>query len=69
MLRRKAQGSKPVQGNISDNQLNIIVGIPKSTLADWKNSYGYRRDLYWILKSLSKKELLELKDKSKIFNR
>jgi len=68
-ILKAGSGSKPVQGNISDNKIFEIIGIPKSTLRDWKNSYGYKRDLYWILKSMSKKELLERQEESKIFSR
>lgn len=60
-------GSKPVTGNVSDNQIHIILEIPKRTLLDWKESEGYRRGLYWFLKSMTKQELLAFKEKSKEF--
>ena len=60
-------GSKPIQGNISDNQIHIILDIPKQTLTDWKKSSNYRSGLYWFLKSMTKQELQEFKDKSKEF--
>ena len=62
-----SQGSKPVQGNISDNQLHLILGVPKQTLIDWKKSNSYRKDLYWFLKSMSKEDIEEFKTKSKKF--
>jgi len=61
------KGSKPIQGNISDNQLHLILGVPKQTLADWKNSNSYRKNLYWFLKSMSKEEIEDYKTKSKRF--
>lgn len=64
---KKGTGSKPQTGNVSDNQIHIILGIPKQTLTDWKNSNNYRRDLYWFLKSMTKKELLEYKEMSEKF--
>lgn len=67
MLVPKAQGSKPVKGNISDNQIHIILKIPKTTLKDWKKSNGYKCGLYWFLKSMTKEELLDMKEKSKEF--
>jgi len=67
MALQKGKGSKPIQGNISDNQLHIILEIPKQTLTDWKKSDSYRNSLYWLLKSITKQELLEFKEKSKEF--
>ena len=67
MALKKGTGSKPIQGNISNNQLHIILEIPKQTLTDWKNSNNYRAGLYWLLKSMTKQELLEFKEKSKEF--
>lgn len=64
---KKGTGSKPIKGNISDNQIRLIIGIPKQTLTDWKNSNNYRKDLYWLLKSMTKKELIAFKEKSKEF--
>ena len=64
---RNGKGSKPVQGNISDNQLHLILNIPKQTLIDWKKSNSYRKDLYWFLKSMSKEDIEEFKTKSKKF--
>ena len=64
---RNSKGSKPVQGNISDNQLHLILNIPKQTLIDWKKSNSYRKDLYWFLKSMSKEDIEEFKTKSKKF--
>ena len=61
------KGSKPIQGNISDNQLHLILGVPKQTLIDWKKSNNYRKDLYWFLKSMTKQEIEEYKIKSKKF--
>lgn len=64
---KTGKGSKPIKGNISDNQIHLILGIPKQTLTDWKNSDNYRKDLYWLLKSITKKELHNLKEESKKF--
>ena len=61
------KGSKPIQGNISDNQLHLILNIPKQTLIDWKKSDSYRKDLYWFLKTMTKEEIEEHKTKSKKF--
>jgi len=68
-LKRKGfgEGSKPSTGNISDNQIHLILNIPKRTLTDWKKSNNYRRGLYWLLKSLKKDELLKYQKKSKKF--
>lgn len=60
----KGKGSKPITGNISDNQIHLILEIPKTTLRDWKNSDGYRKKLYWLLKSMKKEELVAYKEKS-----
>ena len=65
MALKKGTGSKPIQGNISNNQIHIILA--KQTLTDWKNSSNYRAGLYWLLKSITKQELLEFKEKSKEF--
>jgi len=65
MALQKGKGSKPIKGNISDNQLHIILEIPKQTLTDWKESDSYRNSLYWLLKSMTKQELLDYKEKSK----
>lgn len=67
MALQKGTGSKPSTGNISDNQVHLILGIPIKTLSDWKVSDNYRKNLYWFLKSMTKKELLEYKEKSKEF--
>lgn len=67
MALQKGKGSKPIKGNISDNQIHLILGIPKQTLTDWRDSSSYRSGLYWLLKSMTKKELLEYKEKSKEF--
>jgi len=64
---RNGKGSKPVQGNISDNQLHLILNIPKQTLIDWKKSDSYRKELYWFLKSMSKEDIEGFKTKSKKF--
>lgn len=67
MALQKGTGSKPSTGNISDNQIHLILGIPKRTLQDWKESETYRTGLYWFLKSMTKQELLDFKEKSKEF--
>lgn len=64
---KKGTGSKPIKGNVSDNQIYILLGIPKQTLTDWKNSDSYRKQLYWFLKTMTKQELIEYKEKSKKF--
>jgi len=66
---KKSTGSKPIKGNISDNQIHLILNIPKSTLRDWKDSYGYRRNLYWLLKTMSKEQLEQLSSDSRVFFR
>ena len=68
-INLKGTGSKPVKGNISDNQIHLILGIPKQTLRDWCESETYRRDLYWFLKSLNKEELKEFSEKSKVLKK
>jgi len=67
MATQFGKGSSPIKGNISDNQLHLILNIPKQTLSDWKNSNSYRRKLYWLLKSMTKQEVEEYKTKSKKF--
>jgi len=64
---KKGTGSKPVKGNISDNQLSLLLNIPKSTLYEWKRSVSFRKKLYWVLKSMTKDELIDFKNKSKEF--
>jgi hypothetical protein len=68
-IKPLGKGSKPSTGNISDNQIHIILDIPKSTLSDWKNSNSYKAGLYWFLKSMTKQEILDYKEKSKEFSK
>ncbi len=67
MIDHKGKGSYKRKGNISDRQIHLIVGVPLSTLTDWKGSDNYRKTLYWTLKSMTKVELLEFKEISKEF--
>ncbi|NPA12177.1 MAG: hypothetical protein GXO62_08035 [Epsilonproteobacteria bacterium] len=46
-------------------EINEIFGIPQTTLRDWKNSKGWRKTLFEILRALSKEEALQLKQKTK----
>ena len=64
---KKGTGSKPTKGNISDNQLSLILNIPKSTLRDWKKSNSFRKELYWTLKAIKKEELMNFKKESEKF--
>jgi hypothetical protein len=66
-LLEKGKGSRPIKGNVSDNQIHLILDIPKSTLTDWKNSDTYKKQLYWFLKSMTKEELSQYKITSKEF--
>jgi hypothetical protein len=36
-----------------------VLGIPKTTLQDWKNNDGYLGILFFMLKSYTKEELIE----------
>ncbi len=39
------------------DQISQAVGIPKSTLVDWKNADDYRKKLFYALKSMSNEEI------------
>jgi len=69
MQNRCSKGSSPIKGNISDNKLSMLTNIPKSTLTDWKKSINYRRELYWLLKAMTEKEIQDFLLKSKMFYR
>ena len=56
-----AKGSKKQTGNISDNKLSLLLGIPIGTLRDWKKSdkTKWRYRLYISLKGFREDELKE----------
>jgi len=65
--KRQSTGSKPQTGNISDNQLTVLLDIPQSTLRDWKKADNYKNHLYWFLKSIHKEEILNFIEISQSF--
>ncbi|WP_456471184.1 hypothetical protein [Caminibacter sp.] len=44
-------------------EIKEIFNIPQTTLVDWKNSKGWRKNLFTILKNMPKEEALKLKEK------
>ena len=44
---------------MQDKELSKILGIPKTTISDWKKSNNYRKLIYELLKSLNKDSLEE----------
>lgn len=55
--------NKPI-GNVSDNQIHLILDISTRTLFDWRVSGDtFRSGLYWSLKTMTKEELIAFKEK------
>jgi len=46
-------------------EINEIFGIPQTTLVDWKNSKGWRKEMFEFLRSISKDDIEKLKRKYK----
>jgi len=69
-VKPTGKGSKPSTGNISDAELARVTTIPKQTLITWSktDSSNWRYQHYWFLKSMTKEELLNYKEKSKEFS-
>lgn len=42
---------------MKDKELHEIIGIPTSTLKEWKKAKNYRKFIYELLKNMDKKEL------------
>lgn len=63
------EGSSPQTGNLSDNALKLITGIPTRTLTRWKNEneLNYKRKLYRLLKVIKPEEYGELNNRLKDF--
>jgi uncharacterized protein YjcR len=52
---RKNTREKSMKVSVSD--LSKEFGFPSSTIKDWRNSNGWRKDVYWILRSCTKAEI------------
>lgn len=42
---------------MKDKELSEIIGIPGSTVKEWKKAKNYRKFIYEFLKNIDKKEL------------
>lgn len=59
-----AEGSKKSQGNVSDNALAKLFGIPVTTVGNWGKSTDWKINFYWFLKYFKKEDLEDILNKS-----